>query len=135
MPIEHLRLNLAAYNPRADAVVASMEALQTVNGKPKAVYLTERAAIRQEIDDFAKVAGGLTTQDVIALINPRLKDLNPGCNIGLVDRMVTAHNLIGYTKEVYGYRLDARFCFGLSRPFAAARVAVSPARNQRRVGL
>ncbi len=122
MRVVSIELELPVYNPQADAVLSGLLTLQTINQIPKREYLAKRAATRDKIDTFAKLAPNLGTTEIIEWIKPLLDELNPPAgSVDLKAVSATDHNLIGYTRDDDGYFLNARMC-GRLRDLSPLRV-------------
>ena len=112
--LKHLKVQHAAYNVKADAILKSLPDLETVNGLPVKDYLADRAAMRKQIDELAEAAKVLPVSDVIVQVNQLLGQLHPeGPSFTLISSQATGHNAIGYTKHADGFFMHARFCGGL----------------------
>ncbi|WP_442511923.1 protein kinase domain-containing protein [Novipirellula sp. SH528] len=113
LPLESIQVSTAVYNPLADAQLKFIKTLKTINAQPALEYLSNRAALRTEIDEFAAAAKSLPTEPVVDWVNQMLTRLNPGSPVRLVTQGVSSQDLIGYVKQEGGYFVHARFCGGL----------------------
>ncbi len=69
------------------AVLRSLEALETINGKPVAEFWKEVKARQADFQEFLRVVPALTAEQQVAAVTARLIEHNPGLEVGVQPRI------------------------------------------------